>query len=421
MKAMVLRRLGPLADNPEPLESVELPVPEPGPGEVLVRVSACGVCHTELDEIEGRTAPPKLPVVLGHQVVGRVEELGKGAAGFVLGERVGIGWIHSSCGRCEYCRRGEENLCAEFRATGRDVDGGYAELLTAPAESVYRIPEEFTDIQAAPLLCAGAIGYRSLRLAGVEDGERLGLFGFGASAHIVLQLARHLYPRTRVFVFARSREEREFALALGAAWAGDFGPEVNHRDTESEATKARKHEDGIDRGDLNITERTDTPFGPRAPNPEPVSGTKSTKGSDNPRSETRNPKSALLVPPLHAAIDTTPVWKPVLSALERLAPGGRLVVNAIRKEEADKDVLLGLDYPKQLWLEKEVKSVANVTRRDIREFLPLAAKAGIRPEVTEYALADANRALLELRQKGARGARVLAVGRRIDLKPDTRD
>jgi propanol-preferring alcohol dehydrogenase len=343
MRAMILPALCWLDENPNPLQLAELPDPVPGPGEILVRVSACGVCHTELDEIEGRTPPPRLPVVLGHQVVGRVAALGPGAAAFrfSVGERVGVAWIYSACGACEFCRSGRENLCADFRATGRDANGGYAELMTVPERFAYRIPDRFTDAQAAPLLCAGAIGYRSLRLSGLQDGQNLGLTGFGASAHLVLKMVRHRYSRSHVFVFSRTEAERAFALELGATWAGDT---------------------------------TDTA-------PEPP----------------------------HCIIDTTPVWRPVIEALRNLAPGGRLVINAIRKEAYDKEVLLGLDYPAHLWLEKEIKSVANVARADVSEFLALAADIPIVPEVQEYMLEDANRALVELKARQIRGAKVIRI------------
>ena len=338
---MILPALCRLDENPNPLQLAELPDPEPGPGEILVRVSACGVCHTELDEIEGRTPPPRLPVVLGHQVVGRVAALGPGAADFRVGERMGVAWIYSACGTCEFCRSGRENLCADFRATGRDANGGYAERMVVPERFAYRIPDGFTDAQAAPLLCAGAIGYRSLRLSGLQDGQSLGLTGFGASAHLVLKMVRHRFPSSRVFVFSRTAAEQDFAHELGAVWAGDT---------------------------------TDTA-------PEP----------------------------LHCIIDTTPVWRPIIEALRNLAPGGRLVINAIRKEAHDKEALLGLDYPTHLWLEKEIKSVANVGRADVSEFLALAAEIPIMPEVQEYALADANRALVELKARQIRGAKVIRV------------
>ncbi len=341
MKAMVINKISRFAEDPAPLQQVDLPVPEPGTGEIVIKVAACAVCHTELDEIEGRTPPPRLPVVPGHQVVGRVEKSGPGAKRFQAGERVGVGWIFSSCGTCEYCRRGNENLCPEFRATGRDANGGYAEYMLVGEDYATPIPEVFSDIEAAPLLCAGSVGYRALRLANLKDGQNLGLSGFGGSNHLVLQLAKFLYPRSKLFVFARSPNEREFALSLGAAWAGDF------------------------------TERA-----PRR---------------------------------LHAIIDTTPVWQPIVEGLRNLAPGGRLVINAIRKEEVDKDSLLKLDYAEHLWLEKEIKSVANVTRRDIAEFLDLAARIPIKPEVQVYPLEEANQALRELKERKIRGAKVLRI------------
>jgi alcohol dehydrogenase, propanol-preferring len=339
MRAMILKGTSCLEWKPAPLVEATLPEPEPAAGELLIRVSACGVCHTELDEIEGRTPPPAYPVVLGHQVVGRIAALGAGAGRFRTGERVGVGWIHWACGTCDACLTGNENLCRLFRATGRDVNGGYAEFMTVPAAFAHPVPELFSDAEAAPLLCAGAIGYRSLRLSGLADGGNLGLTGFGASAHLVLMMVRHRYPRTRIFVFARSERERVFARDLGAFWAG--------------------------------------------------------------KTEEAPPER------LQAVIDTTPAWKPVVEALKHLAPGGRLIINAIRKEERDKAELLGLDYPAHLWLEKEIKSVANVTRRDIREFLQMAAEIPIRPEVEEYPLAEANRALADLKTGQIRGAKVL--------------
>lgn len=342
MHAWVLEQIAKVDEGSHPLRMVDLPTPTPGAGEVLLRVSTCGVCHTELDEIEGRTPPPHLPVVLGHQVVGRIVARGPDTHRFAEGERVGVAWIYSACGRCAYCLSDQENLCPAFRATGRDVHGGYAEYMVAPEAFVYPIPEVFSDTEAAPLLCAGAIGYRSLRLCNLRDGQSLGLVGFGASGHQVLKMVRHLYPNTPIYVFARAQQERAFALELGAVWAGDI--------------------------------------------------------------------DAVSPQPLHAIIDTTPVWRPVIEALKNLAPGGRLVINAIRKEDLDKDYWLRLDYPTHLWMEKEIKSVANVTRRDVREFLNLAAEMGLKPEVQEYPFAEANRALVELKTKGVRGAKVLRIG-----------
>ncbi len=276
MKAMVLNAVSRFEDNPTPLSYVDMPVPVPAAGEVLVRVSACGVCHTELDEIEGRTPPAKFPIIPGHQAVGRVKGFGEGCGRFEAGDRVGVAWIFDACGRCDLCLAGEENLCGSFRATGRDANGGYAEYMTVPEAFAFPIPGTFSDSEAAPLLCAGAIGYRSLRLANLKDGQNLGLTGFGASAHLVLKMARFLYPGARFFVFARSEKERTFAMELGAEWAGDT--------TDASPEK------------------------------------------------------------LHAVIDTTPVWRPVVEAMKNLAPGGRLVINAIRKEDSDKACLAEMDY-----------------------------------------------------------------------------
>jgi len=341
MKAMVINRIGLLKDNPDPLVMTTLPDPIPGSREVLIKITACGVCHTELDEIEGRTPPNHLPVVPGHQVVGNIVAAGDTVKKLRVGERVGIGWIYSACGKCEYCRKENENLCADFIATGRDVNGGYAELIAVPEAFAYKIPSVIPDTLAAPLLCAGAIGYRSLKLSGIEDGQHLGLTGFGASAHLVLKMTKHLFPHTDIFVFARNEKERAFALALGAVWAGD----------------------------------TD-----------------------------ENPGIAL-----NSIIDTTPVWKPVVCALKHLKSNGRLVINAIRKEDHDKSYLMNLDYADHLWQEKEIKSVANVSRNDIREFLKLAADIPIIPEISEFDLSDANRALRELKQRDIHGAKVLKI------------
>ena len=335
MKAMLLSHLAKLEDNPEPLSLADIPKPAPGKDELLIRVAACGVCHTELDEIEGRTPPPTLPVVPGHEAIGRIEAMGPGVKEHAVGDRVGVGWIHSSSGKPD------ENVDDEFRATGRDVNGGYAEYLCVRERYAYPIPEVFEDVQAAPLLCAGGVGYRALRRTLHSNGEILGLTGFGGSAHLVLQAARYLYPDSRVFVFARSATERAFALELGAHWAGDT---------------------------------CDVP--PEAP---------------------------------HAIIDTTPAWKPILAALKVLRPGGRLVINAIRKTDADKSLMAEIDYATQLWQEKTLTSVANVTAADIRTFLQVAARAGIQPEVDVYPLEEANRALRDLHAGDVRGAKVLRI------------
>jgi propanol-preferring alcohol dehydrogenase len=347
MKAMLLREITSLKQNETPLSLADVSEPEIGEGEVLLRVTRCGVCHTELDEIEGRTPPPQLPVILGHQVVGTVESSGsplenrQQAVGLQKGQRVGVAWIASACGHCQYCLSGQENLCPEFKATGRDINGGYTEYMKVRADFVHPIPDAISDSEAAPLLCAGAVGYRALKLCNLQDGKSLGLMGFGGSNHLVLKTAKYKYPNSHILVFSRNPSEREFALSLGAAWAG-----------------------AIDE-----------------------------------------------VPPegLDAIIDTTPVWAPISEGLKRLKPGGRMVINAIRKEEVDKDVLLKLDYPSQLWMEKEIKSVANVTRADVREFLQLAAEANIKPDYQEFELEDANRALLEMKQGKIRGGKVLRI------------
>lgn len=338
MKAFVLTGIHHLQYEREPLELVELPDPVPASNEVLIRIACCGVCHTELDEIEGRTPPPFYPMVPGHQVVGRVEKAADGSA-LKKGDRVGVAWIFSSCGECEFCRTGRENLCTRFKGTGRDAFGGYAERMKVDEKYAYPLPAELSDEEVAPLLCAGAIGYRSLKLSGLQNGQTLGLTGFGASGHLVLKMVGKLFPDSKVIVFARSGEEQRFASSLGAAWTGD------------------------------VTDQ----------------------------------------PPFHchAIIDTTPVWNTVVESLRLLAPGGRLVINAIRKETADQDALLRMTYQDHLWMEKEIKSVANITRQDVLDFLRLAGSIPIKPEVEIYPFEKANAALFDLKNKHVRGAKVL--------------
>ena len=333
MKAMVLDKPSPIEDKP--LRLADLPVPTPEDNEILVKVSVCGLCHTDLDEIEGRLKPTKSPIVLGHQIVGTVADKGKAVTKFAIGDRIGITWLYSSCGKCNFCWTGCENLCSQAEWTGKDANGGYAEYMVVSEDFAHRIPQEFSDSQAAPLLCAGVIGYRAVRLSQITDGQIIGLFGFGASAHIVIQILRHKFPNSPVFVFTRSKQHRELAVALGAAWTG----------SPTEAPPAR----------------------------------------------------------IHKAIDFTPVGQSVRNALLVMEKGGRLVINAIRKSTP----VPQLDYAECLWQEKEIKSVANVTRRDAREFLPLAAQIPIVPEVREFELAQANEALLLLKQAKIRAAAVL--------------
>jgi propanol-preferring alcohol dehydrogenase len=330
MKAMVLKEISPI--EKEPLKIMGLPDPVPGTKEILVKISACGVCHTELDEIEGRL-PPKLPIVLGHQIIGRVDKLGQGATKFNLGDRVGIAWINSACGKCHFCREGKENLCVGFQGTGCHANGGYAQYTVVSEDFAYLIPKRFSDAEATPLLCAGAIGYRDLILSDIKKGQTLGLFGFGASAHIVIQVAN--YWGCEVFVLTRSEEHRNLAKKLGASWTG--GPE------------------------------------------------------DQP------PKK------LHCAIDFTPVGETVLHALKALEKGGRLVLAVIRK----RNLIPPLNYAQLLWDEKEIKSVANITRRDAQEFLSLASEIPIIPEVQEFKLEKANQVLILLKQGKIQGAGVL--------------
>ncbi len=340
MKAMILKKVAPIEE--EPLQLEEMPTPQPGPKQIRVKISACGICHTELDEIEGRLQS-RLPIILGHEVVGKVESLGPEATKYKSGDRVGIAWINSACGKCNFCREGNENLCSEFQGTGCHANGGYSEYTVVSEDFAYLIPDRFSDWEAAPLLCAGAIGYRALRLTKLQDGQILGLFGFGASAHIVIQIAKHRFSNCKVFVFTRAqqKEHQNLAKKLGADWIGATG---------------------------------DTP---------PAK--------------------------LNCAIDFTPAWKPVVEAMRVLEKGGRLVINAIRKEEKDKDALLKLDYPTHIWLEKEIKSVANITKKDAEEFLALASEIPIIPEIQQFQLEEANEALILLKQGKIQGAGVLKI------------
>ena len=340
MKAMILEKIAPIESMP--LKFGEIPIPKPGHNEIRIKITSCGVCHTDLDEIEGRLKPI-LPVVPGHQVIGKVEKNGPLANKFNIGDRVGIAWIYSSCGKCSFCLAGNENLCNNFKGTGCDKNGGYAEYVVVRENFAYPIPDRFSDLTAPPLLCAGAIGYRALRLTGLQDGQVLGLFGFGASAHIVIQIVKHKFPNSQVFVFTRAgqKKHQDMAKKLGADWVGATGEEP--------------------------------------------------------------PKK------LNCAIDFTPVWKPIVEALRVMEKGGRIVINAIRKEDYDKKSLLEIDYPSHLWLEKEIKSVANITRKDAEEFLPLAAEIPIIPEVQEFKLEQANDALIQLKQGKIQGAAVLKI------------
>ncbi|MGC8938618.1 MAG: zinc-dependent alcohol dehydrogenase family protein [Thermodesulfovibrio sp.] len=341
MKAWVIGETTEIKNN-QPLNLIEIGDPLPQAKEIVIKVHACGVCHTEIDEIEGRATPSFFPIIPGHQIVGEVVEIGREVKNFKIGDRAGAGWIYSACGKCEFCLKELENLCKDFKATGKDAHGGYAEYFKINEDFAFPIPENFKDEEAAPLFCAGAIGYRALRLTNLENGQNIGLVGFGASGHLVLNMIKFLYPYTKIFVFSRTPSERELAIELGAYWAGDFNEEPAEK--------------------------------------------------------------------INSAIDTTPVWKPPIMVLQHLKPGGRLVINAIRKEEIDKNEFLNIDYPRDLWLEKEIKTVANVTRKDIREFLYIASKIPIKPEIEIYPFSEANKAIQDIKNRKIKGAKVLKIG-----------
>jgi len=335
MKAMVLNKHSPIEEMP--LEMVDLPTPAPDDDQILLKVSVCGACHTDLDEVEGRLKPTKSPIVLGHQVVGKVTDKGKNVTKFKIGDRAGITWLYSSCGKCDFCQTGNENLCDQAKWTGKDADGGYAEFTVIGEDFAYPIPEQFTDSQAAPLLCAGVIGYRTIRLADITDGQKIGLFGFGASAHIVIQIIKYKFPNSPVYVFTKTARHAKLAKSLGAVWTG--------------------------------------------------------------RSGDRPPEK------LNKIMDFTPVGECIRDALSVLERGGRLIINAIRKETP----VPPLEYAKYLWLEKEIKSVANVTRQDAQEFLPLAARIPIVPTIEEFPLCQANEVLCSIKHSKLRAAAVLRV------------
>ncbi len=335
MRAMILEGQSPI--EAKPLRLADLPAPTPDDNQILVKVSVCGVCHTDLDEVEGRLKPTKSPIVPGHQVVGKVMDKGKAVTKFNIGDRIGITWLFSSCGECEFCRAGSENLCGQAKWTGKDADGGYAEFIVIGEDFAYPIPERFSDSQAAPLLCAGVIGYRTLRLADITDGQKIGLFGFGASAHIVIQIIKYKFPNSSVFVFTKTAQHAELAKTLGAVWTGFSGDQPPEK--------------------------------------------------------------------LNKIMDFTPVGECIRDALSVLERGGRLVINAIRKETP----VPPLDYAKYLWLEKEIKSVANVTRQDAEEFLPLAARIPVVPTIEEFPLGQANEVLYSIKNSKLRAAAVLKV------------
>lgn len=330
---MRLSRPGPVEGHP--LEAADLPDPVPGPGELLLEVVACGVCRTDLQLAEGDLAAHRLPIVPGHQIVGRVAALGPDTPGWAVGDRAGVGWLAGSCGECAWCRSGRENLCEQALFTGWDRDGGYAGKTAVRAAFAVRLPERFADLAAAPLLCGGVIGYRALRVCGIRPGERLGLYGFGASALLAIQVAVHW--GCRVFVATRSPAEQRRALDMGAEWAGSYDE------------------------------------------PPPL--------------------------PLDAAVTFAPVGEVVVAALRALDRGGVVAVNAIHLDRIP-------EFPYDLlWWERQIRSVANFTRRDAQDFIDLAARIPIHTVAEPYPLAEANTALRRLKEGRVSGAAVLLTGR----------
>lgn len=332
MKAWVVDTPGPVATGP--LVPADLPEPEPGPGEVRVRMSACGVCRTDLHLAEGDLAPHRARTVPGHEIVGIVDKRGPGAERFETGQRIGIAWLRTTCGRCRWCRRGRENLCVAPTFTGWDADGGYAEWAVVPEAYAYELPDAFDDEHAAPLLCAGIVGYRALERAEVPPGGALGLWGFGSSAHVTLQVARA--RGARVHVLTREASRRELAAALGAAWTGDL----------------------------------------HAAPPEA----------------------------LDAAILFAPTGALVPVALRRLAPGGTLAIAGIHLSE-----IPALDYARDLFQERQLRSVTANTRADGEALLREAARIPVRLATTTFPLEEANRALAALKRGAFAGSGVLLV------------
>ena len=337
MKAMLIEKIGKLEENP--LVEREVPVPEFSPDQILIKVSYCGVCHTEIDEVEGRRALGKFPVIPGHEVVGHIVKVGTQVQTLTIGDRVGVAWIYEACGKCDFCESGRENLCRDFVATGADADGGYAEYMVVNEKFAYKLREDVEESSIPPILCAGAVGYRALKLADVKDGEAVALFGFGASNHIVFRYIRHLFPSSRIIVFVKKLGDN--ATKLAQEMGADYICET-FKDCPIDFDKA---------------------------------------------------------------IDTTPFGEVVVYALSHLNKGGRIVINAIRKETQ----IPSFDY-ELTWGEREIKSVANVTRADVREALELSYKIPIKPKVTIFPLEKAWDALLAVKYGEVSGAVVLKVG-----------
>ena len=332
MKAMLLREQKSVEERP--LIYTDIPDPEPGPGQIRLKVLACGLCHTDLHEVEGELAVPGLPRVIGHEIVGLVDKQGEGAKRFKLGDRVGVPWLYRTCGKCKFCLSGRENLCDKAQFTGFDVNGGYAELMVVDEDFAYAMPDHFSHANAAPLLCAGVIGFRALRLSEIKPGQRLGLYGFGASAHVAIQVAVHW--GCEVYVFSRSEEHRRLARKLGASWTGT--------------------------------------------------------SKDKPPAK------------VDSAVHFAPSGPLTLDALMALEKGGTLALASIYMSTVPE-----MDYQRHLYNERTLRSVTAATRQDAIDILKLADEIPIRTEVQEFALQDANEALLQMKQSRIQGAAVMLI------------
>lgn len=332
MRAMVLEKIAPI--DTAPLKLAELPTPEPDAGQVRVKVRCCAICRTDLHVIEGDLAQQKLPVIPGHQIVGTVDARGAGSQRLQVGQRVGVAWLHQTCGVCGFCTAGRENLCESARFTGYHVDGGYAEYAVVPEDFAYPIPEAFSDVEAAPLLCAGIIGYRALKRSQLPPGGKLALYGFGSSAHVVIQIAQH--RGSEVYVVTRGENHRKLARQMGAVWVGEHASQM------------------------------------------PVK--------------------------VQSAIIFAPAGELVPPALEALEKGGTLALAGIHMTP-----LPEMDYERYVFYERDIRSVTCNTRQDGRELLAEAAQIPIRPHTTAYPLAEANRALQDLKNDRISGTGVLVM------------
>lgn len=397
MKAWQLHQPAPAGS--QPLRLADVPEPEPGPGEIRLRVYACGVCLTDVHIVEGDLVAPAYPVTPGHQVVGVVDAVGPGVEGVRLGERRGAFWLHRACGRCPACRRGDENLCPHAHFTGLQAPGGYAETMAVPAAYTVPVPSRYDDATAAPLLCAGVIGYRALRLSGLQPGERLALFGFGASAHLVLQVARH--RGCEVVVFTRSQAHRELARQLGASWAG--GAEFLIREEpEGGEPLARVEPAGAE----DLTRLVPAGAGAPARDQAALAGA-APSGTAHAAPGDPVPAGAA-PPPCDRAIVFAPAGELVPLALRAVRAGGTVVLNAVHMTDIP-------SFPYRLLHgERVLRTVAHVTRRDAEEFVAVAASLPLHVAVQRFRFDQANEALAAVKQSRVNGAAVLVMDDRDD-------